>query len=50
MERMIPKGLEPEAVLEIFEEISKVPRASRHEEAISKWLVNFAERYNLDYV
>lgn len=50
MERMIPKGLEPEAVLEIFEEISKVPRASRHEEEISKWLVNFAERYNLDYV
>ena len=50
MERMIPKGLEPEAVLEIFEEISKVPRASRHEEEISKWLVNFAEWYNLDYV
>ena len=32
MERMIPKGLEPEAVYEIFEEISRIPRASRHEE------------------
>ena len=31
MERMIPKGLEPEAVYEIFEEISRIPRASRHE-------------------
>ena len=48
MERMIPKGLEPEAVLEIFEEISRIPRASRHEEEISNWLVRFAERYNLD--
>ena len=50
MERMIPKGLEPEVVYEIFEEISRIPRPSRHEEEISKWLVNFAERYNLDYV
>lgn len=31
MERMIPKGLEPEVVYEIFEEISRIPRASRHE-------------------
>ncbi len=50
MERMIPKGLEPEAVYEIFEEISRIPRASRHEEQISNWLVSFAERYHLDSV
>ena len=35
MERMIPKDLEPQIVLEIFEEISRIPRASRHKEQIS---------------
>ena len=50
MERMISKGLEPEVVYEIFEEISRIPRASRHEEQISNWLMSFAERYHLDSV
>ena len=30
MERTIPKDLEPQIVLEIFEEISRIPRASGH--------------------
>lgn len=44
MERMIPKGLEPELVYEIFEEISRIPRPSGHEEEISNWLVAFADK------
>lgn len=35
MERMIPKDLEPQIVFEIFEEISRIPRASSHKEQIS---------------
>lgn len=50
MERMIPKGLEPEPVYEIFEEISLIPRASGHEEQISDWLVAFADKYHLSSV
>lgn len=50
MERMIPKGLEPELVYEILEEISRIPRASGHEEQISEWLVAFADKYHLDSV
>ena len=50
MERMIPKGLEPELVYEIFEEISRIPRPSGHEEEISDWLVAFAEKYHLSSV
>lgn len=48
--RMIPAGIEPKIVLEIFEEISRIPRASGHEEAIGRWLVGFAERYHLPCV
>lgn len=48
MERMIPAGIEPEIVFAIFEEISRIPRGSGHEERISNWLVDFAERYNLE--
>ena len=50
MERMIPKGLEPELVYEIFEEISRIPRPSGHEEEISDWLVAFADKYHLSSV
>ena len=50
MERMIPKGLEPEPVYEIFEEISLIPRASGHEEEISDWLMAFAGKYHLSSV
>lgn len=50
MERMIPKDLEPQIVLEIFEEISRIPRASGHEEEISDWLMAFADKYHLSSV
>lgn len=50
IERMIPAGIEPEIVFAIFEEISRIPRGSGHEERIGNWLVDFAERYNLESV
>ena len=34
-------------VWEIFEEISNVPRESRHEEKICEWLIDFAKKHNL---
>lgn len=34
-------------ILDIFEQISQVPRQSKHEEAISAWLVNWAEERNI---
>lgn len=40
-------GLEPERVFYYFEEISKIPRGSYHEKAISDYLVEFAKRRNL---
>ena len=34
-------------ILTIFEQISQIPRQSKHEEAISAWLVNWAKERNL---
>lgn len=42
------KGLEPSKVFKYFEEISQIPRGSGNEEAISKYLVNFAKERNLE--
>lgn len=39
--------LNPTLVWEIFEEITRVPRPSKHEEKIIAYLVDFAKRYNL---
>ena len=39
-------GLEPERVFYYFEEISKIPRGSYHEKAISDYLVEFAKKRN----
>ena len=36
-----------QAVLDLFEELNKVPRQSKHEEKISKWLVEWAEKHGL---
>ena len=36
-----------QAVLDLFEEINKVPRQSKHEEKISAWLVEWAEKHGL---
>ncbi|MCK4813080.1 MAG: aminoacyl-histidine dipeptidase [Candidatus Marinimicrobia bacterium] len=35
-------------ILNIFEQISQIPRQSKHEEAISAWLVNWAKERNID--
>ena len=43
------KGLEPQLVWKYFEEITRVPRPSKHEEKICEYLVNFAKTNNLDY-
>ena len=50
IERMIPAEIEPKVVLEIFEEISRIPRASGHEERIGNWLVHFADKYGLEHI
>ena len=42
--------MEPKAVFEIFSQINKVPRPSKHEEKISKWLCDFAAAHNIDCV
>ncbi len=35
-------------ILNIFEQISQIPRQSKHEEAISAWLVNWAKERDID--
>ena len=41
--------LQPQAVFYYFEEISRIPRGSRHTKAISDYLVDFAKTRNLTY-
>ncbi len=43
------KTLEPKEVFGIFQQITQVPRPSKHEEQIGAWLVKFAKEHNLDY-
>ena len=43
------KNLEPKLVWGLFDEITKVPRPSKREEKIGKYLVEFAKKHNLDY-
>lgn len=43
------KNLEPQLVWHYFEEITRVPRPSKHEEKIIEYLVNFAITKNLEY-
>lgn len=47
MERVL-KGLEPENVFYWFEEISRIPRGSGNEQAVSDFLVNFAKERGLE--
>ena len=42
--------MEPKAVFYIFSEICKVPRPSKHEEQISKWLCAFAVAHHIECV
>ena len=41
--------LAPQEVFRYFKEISDVPRASRHNEKISAYLVKFAREHGLEY-
>lgn len=43
------RDLEPKLVWEIFDDITRVPRPSKREEKIGKFLVDFAKSHNLDY-
>lgn len=36
-------------VFDIFAEINKVPRPSKHEEKMCEWLINFAKEHQIDY-
>ena len=42
------RNLEPKAVFEIFDEITKIPRPSKKEEKIRKYLLDFAEKHGLE--
>ena len=42
------KDLEPKAVFEIFDEITKIPRPSKKEEKIRQYLLDFAAKHNLE--
>ena len=44
----ITKDLTPKKVFYFFEELSKIPRGSKKEEAVSSWLVNFANERGLE--
>jgi len=41
--------LSPSLVWAIFEEITRVPRPSKHEEKITAYLIDFAQKHNLEY-
>ena len=42
-------NLQPSLVWGIFDEITRVPRPSKHEEKITPYLVAFAQKHNLEY-
>ena len=46
----ILEGLKPERVFYYFEEISRIPRGSYHEEAVSNYLVDWAKKKHLKVV
>jgi len=49
MEKRILSGLEPKIVWNIFEDITKVPRPSKKEEKIRKWIKDWAKKYNISF-
>ena len=42
------KDLQPKAVFEIFDEITKIPRPSKKEEKIRKYILDFAKEHGID--
>ena len=47
VEQLVTKGYEPEKVLGFFEEICKIPHGSGNEEAVAKYIENFAKERGL---
>ena len=47
MEKRVLDELEPKIVWDIFEDITKVPRPSKKEEKIRKWIKDWAKKYNI---
>ena len=43
------KDLEPELVWQIFEELTRIPRCSKHEEKVQEYLKNWAKEHNLGF-
>ena len=43
----IVEGIEPKAIWNLFEEITKIPRPSKHEEKILEYLREFADKRDL---
>ncbi len=43
------ENLEPKRVFHYFEELTKIPRPSYHEEAVNQYLIQFAEEHNLEH-
>ena len=41
--------LQPREVFEVFDQITRVPRPSKHEEKIGQWLMSFAEMHHLEH-
>jgi len=46
----ILKGLQPEAVMTYFEALTRIPRGSGNEKAVSDYLVTFANEHGLDVI
>lgn len=44
------KGLQPEAVMTYFEALTKIPRGSGNEQAVSDYLVDFAKQHGLEVI
>lgn len=42
-------NLQPQEVFSIFQQITQVPRPSKHEEKICQWLIGFARQHNIEY-
>lgn len=42
--------MKPQAVFDIFSQICQVPRPSKHEEKISKWLCDFAAAHGIEHL
>ena len=47
VEQLVTKGYKPEKVLGFFEEICKIPHGSGNEEAVAKYIENFAKERGL---